>query len=308
MEQALAVRSSFIGSFAHWVRAVRAYSFSASLVPVFLGTSLAASGSALRWDLFAWIVLSILAMHAGTNLVNDYYDYDLGLDDESAPGASGLVAVGELSARQVGRAAAASFVLAVLFGIPLVIARGWPIVLLGVLGTLGGALYTAKPVQYKYFGAGDFLVFLLLGPLAVAGTYFTLTGEWATAPLIASIPVGLLVVAILHANNLRDFDIDREFELKTLAIRMGRQGSVWYLWGLAGASYLVLAASLALGILPWEGALGFLSLPAVVRLAWAARPFGHSGSRPGADIVRLAGIVHVLFGALLAAGIFWAGK
>lgn len=287
--------------FTRWLKAVRAYSFTASMVPVAVGALLAlADPLGVNWWLLPFVVLSVLFLHVGTNLVNDYYDYDLGLDHAGALGGSGVLVSGELSARQIGRAAWGSFVVAALLGIPIIAERGWPVLALGAAGILGGALYTAKPVQYKYWGAGDLLVFLLMGPLMVGGTHFVLTGVWTLAPWIVSIPIGFLVTAILHANNLRDLDMDAEFELKTLAIRLGRRGSIFYLDLLLAGSYAALIAMVVAGVLPPGCLLALLSAPLAVGIARRARTLRDPG---GPDIVGMSAGVHLFFGVGLALGL-----
>ena len=95
-----------------------------------------------------------------------------------------------------------------LVGLYLVALRGPAIVVLGLLGLVGGYVYTAPPFQYKYHALGVPLVFLLMGPLMVVGSYFAVTGAWSLTALVLSIPVGLLVAAILHGNEWRDISED----------------------------------------------------------------------------------------------------
>lgn len=284
-----------------WVKALRPESFGATLVPVTVGSLLAIGAGEPVWGLVPFIFLSALALHAGTNLVNDYYDYDLGVDNEFSLGGSGVLVSGELTAKQIARAAIVAFGLAAYLGTPLIILRGWPIVILGLIGIAGGALYTAKPVQYKYWGAGDILVFVLMGPLMVGGTHYAITGEWSLTPWLVSLPVGLLVTAVLHANNLRDLELDAEFELKTLAIRLGRERSVKYLDGLLVGAFAFIIALVGLGYLPWPSLAALVMIPAARRLSVWAHAAEPGQSEP--DILRQAGIVHIGTGMLVAAGL-----
>ena len=284
------------GALGKWFKALRAYSFTASMVPVAAGALLAAGQAGARWGLLPFVALGVLFLHIGTNLINDYYDYELGLDHQGALGGSGVLVSGDLTAKQVGLAGLASFILAAVLGIPLVLARGWPILALGALGAAGGALYTAKPVQYKYFGAGDALVFLLMGPLMVGGAQYALSGRWSTAAWAASLPIGLLVTAILHANNLRDLELDAEFDLKTLAIRLGRRGSLVYLNCLLAGAFLATIGAALLGFLPWPALLALLAAPLALKLSKGAQ--GKS-----ADIVEQAAQLHLSFGLLLSVGL-----
>jgi hypothetical protein len=97
---------------------------------------------------------------------------------------------------------------------------------LGILGLVGGYGYTAPPLRYKYRALGVPLVFLLMGPLMVVGSYFAVTGAWSVEALILSVPVGLLVAAILHGNEWRDIGEDTRAGIVTLSSRLGRMGSL----------------------------------------------------------------------------------
>src|SRR2546423_14829177 len=128
---------------------------------------------------------------------------------------------GRISERGAFIVAWSGFVLALLMGIFLTLHRGWPIVLLGLIGFIGGYFYTAPPFQYKYRALGVPLVFLLMGPLMVVGAYYALTGRYSDQALLASLPVGFLVAAILHANDVRDVDDDARTGFKKLSTLVG---------------------------------------------------------------------------------------
>src|SRR2546428_204833 len=100
---------------------------------------------------------------------------------------------GGISEREAFVVAWSGFILALLMGIFLVLHRGWPIVLLGLIGFIGGYFYTPPPLQYKYRALGLPLVFLLMGPLMVVGSYFAVTGSLDANLLVVSPPVGVPV-------------------------------------------------------------------------------------------------------------------
>ena len=155
--------------------------------------------------------------------------------------------------------------LAVLFGLPIIIERGLVILWFGILGLLGGFFYTRKPIGYKYYAMGDFLIFLLYGPAIVTGTFFALTGLFNPHVLLVSIPLGLLVAGIVQANNLRDIIHDRKANIKTLATLFGESFAKGeYIFLIAGA-YLTVIILVVLKILaPWA-LIVFLSLPPAIK-------------------------------------------
>ena len=160
----------------------------------------------------------------------------------------------------MGRAAALCFGAAALIGVGLVLARGAAMAALGVAGLLGGIGYTAGP-RYKYLGLGDLSVFILMGPLMVLGGALAVSGQLGWMPLAASLPVGLLVTAILHANNLRDLEADQASGLHTVAIWLGRGASLIYFRLLVYGASAVVAALVVARVLPWPALLPLVTLP-----------------------------------------------
>jgi len=181
--------------------------------------------------------------------------------------------------------------------------RGWPIFALGVVGLLGGFFYTARPVGYKYFALGDALVFTLMGPLMVIGSHFVLTGSYNHAVLIASLPVGCLVAAILHANNMRDIQHDREAQVRTVANLLGHDRARFEYYGLVGGAYVAALGMIAGGLIgPW-GLLVLLTVPLAAR---NIRRVARSQPQQPESIATLdvqTAQLHLVFGLLFALAI-----
>jgi 1,4-dihydroxy-2-naphthoate octaprenyltransferase len=157
----------------------------------------------------------------------------------------------------------------VVIGLYLVVLRGPTIIALGLLGLIGGYGYTAPPLQYKYHALGVPLVFVLMGPLMVAGTYFAITGTWAPQAFVLSVPVGLLVAAILHGNEWRDISEDTRAGIVTLSSRIGREWAHYSYVALVLGAYITLGLSVAFGLLP----------PATLVAILSARPARRGPSR-----------------------------
>ena len=219
-----------------WVMATRPKTLAAAAVPVLVGT-----GVALAHDQFQWLpalvaLIGAFLIQIGTNLANDYFDFKKGADNEDRLGPTRVVSSGLISPKAVRNAMILSFALAAAVGSYLIWLGGWPILVIGVLSILSGIAYTGGPFPLGYNGLGDLFVFIFFGVVAVMGTYYVQALEWSLASFVASIPVGLLSVAILIVNNYRDIDTDRAAGKMTLAVRLGRRWTrVQYQACLAGA-------------------------------------------------------------------------
>jgi 1,4-dihydroxy-2-naphthoate octaprenyltransferase len=135
------------------------------------------------------------------------------------------------------------------------------IILIGVAAIISAIAYTGGPFPLGYFGLGDLFVFIFFGFAAVAGTYYVQVGGISAATWWMSIPVGLIITAILVVNNLRDIENDRKAGKRTLAVRMGENATkVEYVLCIA-SSYLILLTLIILKILPPTTLLALLSLP-----------------------------------------------
>ena len=213
---------------------------------------------------------------------------------------------GRISERGAFAVAFAAFALATLIGIALIAVRGWPVAALGVVGLLGGYAYTAPPFHYKYRALGLPLVFLLMGTLMVVGAQYTVAGFFDPRSVILSIPVGLLVVAILHGNEWRDISEDARMGAVTFSTRIGRRVAHFWYVGFVVAAYMSLAVAVALAVLPPYTLLAILSLPLLVR-ALRASELGASGQQRAIAMIDLeTAQLHAAFGLLLVLGLVLA--
>lgn len=259
-----------------WWQAIRPRSFAATLSPIAIGIAIAALEGAFAPGWAVLTLLGALLLQAGTNLLNDFFDFRSGVDTpENRP--TSVLTQGRLSPRAVLIGGATCFVVAAALGIVLAL-RGGPIIwALGMIGVAIGLLYTAGPAPLAYVGLGEIAVFFAMGVAMVLGAYVVQTRAWSAIPALAGVPIGLLVAAHLHANNLRDIPIDRASGKRTLAARQG--------WRFARNEYaaLVIGAYVALLLLlliaPLIGVAGLLALTtfprasALVREAYATTDY-----------------------------------
>ncbi len=242
-------------------------------------------------------------LHAGTNVVNEVYDVRKGIDTITSPRASHAIVKGRISERAALLLAGAAFALAVVVGVYLAWLRGPAIVALGILGLVGGWGYTAPPLEYKNRALGVPLVFLLMGPLMVEGSYFAVSGAWSLTALVLSVPVGLLVAAILHGNEWRDIREDSRAGISTLSARVGRRWAHFSYVGLVLGAYMVLAVSVIARILPAWTMLAVLSLPFLAQVIRSAELGATGQARAIAMIDLQTARLHLAFGSLLVAGL-----
>ncbi len=287
-----------------FIQAIRPFAFSASVIPIILGGVFAASrGEKVMWPFFPLVLLSGLFVHSGTNVVSEYFDFKKGVDRKDTFGSSRVLVDGLMEPVVLLKAGVGFFVLALLLACPLFYARGVPLLVIALVGVLGGFFYSATPIGYKYRGLGDLWVFVLMGPLMVAGSYIALTGGYTHGAVFVSLPVGFLVTAILLSNNIRDIAYDKRAGVLTLEGFIGYRNAKIVYFLLVMSAYasvivLVLSKILALWIL-----IVFFSIPLVVRnTAIIAR--GREdvpGSLATIDV--LTAQLHLVFGGLFIIGI-----
>jgi 1,4-dihydroxy-2-naphthoate octaprenyltransferase len=282
---------------------LRPFAYTASVIPVLAGGAIAAVDHDFAWLPFVGALFGGVLLHSGTNVINEIYDVRKGIDTITSPRASHALLKARLTERQAFAAAFVAFGLAVAIGVYLIVLRGPAIVGLGLAGLLGGYFYTAPPFQYKYRALGVPLVFLLMGPLMVVGTYFAVTGIWSATALAASVPVGLLVTAILDGNEWRDINEDSRAGISTLSARLGRERAHYFYVALVLGAYMALGLTVAAGWLPPQSLLAIVSLPFLAQVIRSAELGATGQQRAIAMIDVQTARLHLTFGSLLVAGI-----
>jgi 1,4-dihydroxy-2-naphthoate octaprenyltransferase len=249
------------GVVAVWIRAIRAPSLTAAAMPVLLGGAIAARAGYFSFFRLLLALLGSLAIQAGTNLINDYYDHVKGSDSADSLGPSLVIQQGLLSASEVWWGGMAAFGIGAAFGLLLVKLCGWPILLIGIPSIAAGYFYTAAPVSLAYIGLGELTVFLFMGPAIVLGAYYVMALTFSWSALWASVALGFLVAGILHANNIRDIETDGLHGKHTLATILGRSGAIWELITLDVLAYGTALIAIFARSLPWAGLLVLITIP-----------------------------------------------
>ena len=269
-----------------WLLAIRPRTLPAAAAGVVMGCALAWYDGAFKPGAALACLAPALLLQIGSNLANDVFDYEHGLDTAERLGPTRVTQAGLLSPGQVKTGMGVVFGLAVLAGLYLVWLGGWPVVVIGGASILTAVFYTAGPFPLGYYGLGDLLVFIFFGLVSVVGTYYVQTGTVTAAAGWMSVPPGLIVTAILVVNNLRDLENDRQGRKRTLAVFLGRRGTqLEYLLCILIA-YLIILVLAWRGFFPWSSLLSFLSLPLAIQAAWmvltqSGRPLNAALGRTG---------------------------
>lgn len=254
-----------------FVNATRLPFLTATVVPVLIGTAAAWYGGAFDLGLFLLTLFGAAFFHLGTNVMNDYFDHVSGADASNLTptpfaGGSRLIQRGLIEPASLRRLAWGFYVLGSAIGAVLVLLRGWELAWFGVAGFLLGYLYTAPPIRLVHRGFGELAVGLGFGPVVVMGSYWVQAQSWSNQVLVASVPVGLLIAAVLFMNEIPDRYWDTKAGKRTLVTRMSPPTSIVGYAVLMASAYLAIVAGVALGALPLPTLLGLLTLP----MAWNA--------------------------------------
>jgi len=268
------------------VRVTRAQFSTSLVVSVLVGTAIAWHEGVFHWGYFLLTLPGIVFVNLGQNMANDYFDHLSGNDEinrELTPfsGGSRTIQEGILSARQVLMFSLFFFLIGIAIGLYLALARGWPVLWLGMAGIFIAFFGNAPPFRLNYVGhgLGELATFIGSGPLIVLGSYYVQSQRATYEALWASIPVGLLGAAILWINDFPDYEADRAVGKNTLIVLLGRERAVWGYVTLLVSSYAVVIVGIVLGVLPYTLLLALITLPLAYRGIRGAMRFHSNTSK-----------------------------
>ena len=250
-----------------WLVIMRLPFLTATFVPLLVGAAVA---NFLGYDVsWGWLGLTVLGgslLHIGTNTANDYFDHTSGTDEANYnymvpySGGSRSIQMGLISAKGMLTVSLVAFLLSAVVGVPLIQKAGMDVLWLGLIGFVSGFFYTAPPFRFaSRKGLGELLIGLNFGPLMVAGSALVQTGQILPEALLAGIPIGLLVAAIVYMNEFPDHDGDKATGKDTLIVVFGlEQARLGYVFLVVGAFVSIIVMALN-GTLPM---LSLIALPA----------------------------------------------
>ncbi|MFW9903843.1 MAG: 1,4-dihydroxy-2-naphthoate octaprenyltransferase [Candidatus Thorarchaeota archaeon] len=258
---------SFMNRTLIWIQALRAPFFTASIVPLVIGMAIAWYDAKIFDPLLGFLtLLSGIAIHAGTNLANDYFDQptdDVNQYFSPFNGGSRMIQNNVLGPRQILIASVTCYLVGVVTAFLIIINTGGFLLLLFlVIAVLLGLFYTALPIQLSYRGLGEIAVFVGFGPLGVLSAYFIQLRyvNWGLC-LLASIPIAFLIAMVLFLNEFQDQEADQEAGKNTLVVVIGKDSGIKiYLAGMISA-YIFLLAGILGTIFPLSLVLPFITVP-----------------------------------------------
>ena len=279
-----------------WLMASRPRTLGAAIAPVVIGAAMAYDAGAFHRVSALCALAAALLVQIGTNFANDYLDFVKGTDTDKRTGPTRVTQAGLVTPKTMRRATTLVFALIALPAAYAIYRGGWPFLAIAVASVACGVWYTAGPYPLGYIGLSDVAVLIFFGPVAVGGTYYLQALELPAQVIIAGIAPGLLAVALLTVNNLRDIEEDRAAGKKTLAVRFGAEFAKMeylfcivvscmavplYFYGYTGSRWFALVALLGL----WWGA------PAARILIDPATPeaFHHALARTGMALLFYSG-------------------
>ncbi|MCY0877458.1 MAG: prenyltransferase [Firmicutes bacterium] len=282
-----------------FLRVSRPPTLAATVVPMLVGGALAWRASHhLAW--WAWLDIVVIGflMQIGANMLNEYFDYIHGLDSPESLGIGGIIVSGEVPPHTVWRWALGLYLIALGLGLVLVIFRTPWLLLMGLLAISAGFLYAGGPFPISATPWGEFVVFMIMGPLEITATELAALGRITAMAWVASIPVGFLVAAILLGNNLRDRVQDGRHGRRTIPVVLGHKRAYWVITAVVLAAFAAILASVGSGQLPPTALVVLVALPlAISTLRRLSREEGLKRAVP------LMGRLHIIMGLLLALGL-----
>ena len=291
-----------------WVIKLRAPFFTATIVPVCLGAAIAwaRTGTFNLWY-FLLTLVGAVCLHAGTNMTNDYFDHTWGSDEINVEfanpftGGSRLIQMGIVKPGVFLWQGIGFFVLGGLIGLALTFTRGLWVLWLGIVGVFSGYFYTAPPFRLVRTGVGELLIGLSFGPLMVLGSFYTQTQAVSWEPVIASLPVALLIALVVWINQFQDMRADAAVGKNHWVVRLGRERSATAYGLLLALVYLSLLVGVLFGGVTPFALLGLLTSPLALKAYRVARlHYDHPRELTPANAATIQ--IHLWTGALVTLG------
>ncbi|HYY91062.1 MAG TPA: 1,4-dihydroxy-2-naphthoate octaprenyltransferase [Candidatus Dormibacteraeota bacterium] len=261
-----------------WLKTMRVPFLQATFVPVILGGVIAFQAAhAFNLSTFLLTLLGASLFHIATNMLNDHFDFRSGNDllvKHQNPFAGGgrVLTAGLVKPSTHLLVASLCIIFGCLIGLYLIFSLSLPyLFVLGLIGLVSSYFYVGPPFRFAYRGIGELIVGINFGPVMTLGAYYVQAGNFAWEPLLASIPIGLLVAAILWINEFPDMDADGAVGKRTLVLRLGYSRSIRVYMGMVAAAYLLLVIYALLAVFSVLPTTSLASLVALLSLPFALK-------------------------------------
>lgn len=255
------------GKLKRWILIAQPWALPASASPALIGLSYAfylhATGAVteLNWTYGVIAFFGAIIFHMSGNIIGDYHDFMSGVDVKEKTGPPRPLVMGLLRPKQALIYGYIMLLIGVVIGIYLLANTGLPLLFIGIIGVISSTLY----YKFKYVALGDLLIFICYGLAISLGMVYVMTGQLAWSVLLVTTPAGLLIVAILHANNTRDMLQDKAAGIRTQAMNLGLEGAQITYQTLLLVTYILVAILVMVNLMSPYTFLVLLSFPLAMK-------------------------------------------
>ena len=251
----------------NWIKVAHPWAIPASASPALVGFSyvfyLNNTGvlTGVNWSFGVLAIRGAIIFHLSGNLISEYHDYMSGVDIKEKTGPARLIVQGLFKPKTVLYYGYSVLLAGIILGVYLLVHTGLPMLAFGFIGVISTTLY----YRFKYIALGDLIIFISYGLTIALGVAYVMTELLIWPILLVVTPTGLLVVAILHANNTRDMLQDKAAGIRTQAMRLGVEGSQVVYQTLLLLAYLLIAVAVWMQFLAPLSFVVLLSFPLAMR-------------------------------------------
>lgn len=251
---------------------IRAPFFTATIVPIVLGAAISYNITQLfNWGYFLLTLVGGIFLHAGANAINDYFDH-LSKNDElnkefvrPFTGGSRMIQQGLLSSKEVLIEALICLFIGSAIGLYLSYRLGWIVLMIGIFGVISAVFYVFPQVNLVGKGIGEVLIGINFGILMTFGAFYVQTSQFSWVPIIASLPVALLITAVLYINEFQDANADAAVGKNHLVVRLGKKQAVKGYILIMLLTYLIVVLGVVTDTLPPISLIALLTLPLALK-------------------------------------------
>ena len=247
----------------YWLYASQPWALPASAAPALVGYGylfyLYKTGvvSDVNWINGIIAVIGVMIIHLSANTMGEYHDFVNGVDQKEKTGPIRVLVKGYFKPKTILIYGLSLLAVGSAIGIYLLSQTGWPLLIFGFVGVFSAAFYH----KFKYKALGEPIIFLTFGLMIALGVVYVLTHQIIWSTLLVVAPTGLLIVAILHANNIRDLELDRSAGVRTQVMNLGIEGSQIVYQTLLYVAYLLIALAVMVNVLHPASFMVLLSFP-----------------------------------------------
>lgn len=288
-------------TFKEWFAVTRYWSFPVSLMPVIVTTAYLAwifEASLICWLNAVLALVGIVFFHAGGNVISDWADYRSGVDNENAFAIPNLV-LHKFKPEEYLMFGILLLIIGAVIGLVLVLRVGWPLLVVGCLG----ALLTVGYSFFKYRALGDLTIFLNFSILPILGTTYVTMGSFYWDALVLALPIGLITVAVLHANNTVDIESDKTAGIKTFAMILGIKASARLYIAYMIIPFACIFGAVLVGRLPCMSLLCCIALLPAIRNLQATKQYVSKGKDALMGMDQKTAQLQLVFSMLLTLGL-----